>query len=183
MVYQIDEQTLRKLIKECITNRLQNDKDFEEVFQEAIRRNKRRLVEMAIRRKDYKSKVEGTAPQIIQNICLLRHCVIFGETNNKVHWGNELKTHMLNVMDWEIKGSNDYGTKETVIREVWNIYFDPKSVESTIYTTFRKEGFDVKGKEFLEIISDCINSFNILTRILSSGNREDVREFVRMVSN
>lgn len=85
MVYQIDEKTLKKIVTECVEE-LKRNEDFEKVFQKTVERNKGRLFEMAFPRKVYMSKIDGIAPQIIENICFIRHCVICGQTRYKTHW-------------------------------------------------------------------------------------------------
>ena len=184
MAYLIDEQTLRKIVSDCITEQMKGGREFDEIFKKAIKKNKKRLLEMAFPRKIYMSKVDGIAPQIIENICLIRHCAICGQEENKTLWKKELKGHMETLMRCDIKNSNGWEAKEKAIREIWdyNDFFMPEKIEWTIRTKFKDEGFDIKGNVFLQVISDCINTFNTLIHILSSGNYDDIDVFITSIS-
>ena len=185
MTYQVDENTFCEIIKECVNLKLQSKNNLEEIVQTVIKKNKEHLFEMAFPRKVYMSKIDGIAPQIIENICLIRHCVICNQTAYKTHWGKELKGHMETIMRCDIKDSKGWESKEKAIREVWdyNDFFIPEKIEWVIRTKFKEEGFDINGMEFLQVISDCINTFNTLIHILSCGTYEDIDKFIESVSN
>jgi hypothetical protein len=184
MVYQIDEKTLKKIVTECVEE-LKHNEDFEKAYQKTVERNKGRLFEMAFPRKVYMSKIDGIAPQIIENICLIRHCVICSQTRYKTHWGKELKGFMETIMRCDIKGAKGWEAKEKTIREIWNYndFFMPEKIEWVIRSKFKDEGFDVQGSVFLQVISDCINTFNNLIHILSVSNYEDIDKFINEISN
>lgn len=78
------------------------------------------ITEMAFKRKVYKEKVDNLSAQIIENICLIRHCVIYDDQNNRKHWGDELKGHLLTMARYNLKNSRKLEYKEEVIREVWD---------------------------------------------------------------
>lgn len=56
---------------------------------------------MAFKRKEYKDRVEDLAPQIIENIALIRH------------WSLELRGHLLTVSRFNLKGSNKWDASRT----------------------------------------------------------------------
>ena len=184
MTYQIDKETLKKIVKECIDKRLKTKKDLNVIIENVIKKNKKFMFEMAFPRKIYMSKIDGIAPQIIENICLIRHCVICNQTAYKTHWMKELKGFMETVMRCDIKNSKGWETKESAIRQVceYNDFFIPEKIEWVIRTKFKEEGFDVTDATFLQVISDCINTFNTLIHILSSGTYEEIDDFIEKIS-
>ena len=150
---------------------------------------------MALKRKDYKSKVDGIAPQIkskvdgiapqiIENIALVRHCAITHTTNNLRHWKTELRGHLLTISRFNLKGTNNWDDKESAIREVWdeNDFFLPKTIELTINNKFKKENISTEDNAFVETVADTINTFNTLIHTICTGEIEDIDGFIETIT-
>ena len=181
MLYTLTKTELSSIIKEAIENYINSkDADIESIAKDVIDEHKQYIFEMAYKRKEYKEKIDNLSPQIIENWCLIRHCALYNNQNNRVHWGDELKGHLLTVARYNIKGTDRWEDKEQAIREVWNNndYFEPRTIEYVINNKFRKEGFDRNSEKFLEIIHDCISSFNKLIHLMSLGDINDLYEYV-----
>ena len=90
---------------------------------------------------------------------------------------------MLTVARYNIKGANSPLDKEQAIREVWNDndYFEPKTIEYAIHNKFRKEGFDTSSVEFMQVISDCLDSFNTLIPIVANGVIADINDYTETI--
>ena len=184
MTYQITEKVLRDIVRECVSRTIKNkNSNLDEVFDSTLRRYKKNIFEMAFKRKEYKDRVEDLAPQIIENIALIRHCSIYNETNNKRHWSLKLRGHLLTVSRFNLKGSNNWEDKESAIREVWedNDFFLPRTIELTINNKFTREKFDTYSESFLQVISDTINTFNTLIHVICTGEIEDIDNFIAEV--
>ena len=180
MIITLTENELRSIIKDAVFEFVENKKDIDAVCGTVLNEHKDFLFEMAFKRKDYKQRIENLSAQIIENWCLIRHSSFHDETNLKKYWCVELKGHLLTVARYNIKGSDKAEDKEQAIREVWdeNDYFDPKTIEYVIHNKFRKEGFDTDSIEFLKIINDCINSFNIMLPLISEGDISKLYNYV-----
>lgn len=184
MIVSINESTLKSIIKDAILEYTSNRKGLDEIVESAISAHRSVLYEMAFKRKDYKDKVDNLSQQIIENWCLVRHCTICGDPYGlKSHWLDELKGHLLTVARYNIKGANSPLDKEQAIREVWNDndYFEPKTIEYAIHNKFRKEGFDTSSVEFLQVISDCLESFNTLIPIVANGVIADIYDYTETI--
>ncbi|MBP5722942.1 MAG: hypothetical protein J6X18_05145 [Bacteroidales bacterium] len=182
MVYQIDENTLRKIVKECVVE-VEKNKDFEDVYQKVLSRNKRRFSEMTMFRNKYIYEVDKFASKILEKICFIRYSVLTGDTKNKLRWCRELEKCMKSIMQWELKGSKNYATKEDIIREVWDWYdfVLDKSIRHVIEIGLIWEEFEIEEDMYSKIISDCISTYDRLIPILSSGTHRDVRKFITSI--
>lgn len=184
MIISLDESSLRSIIEDAVREYVSGRSDISAVAESAVSRHRSSLYEMAFRRKEYKNKVDNLSQQIIENWCLVRHCTICGGPNGlKEHWKDELKGYLLTVARYNIKGPNTPLDKEQAIREVWdaNDYFDPKTVEYAIHNKFRKEGFNTSSPESLQVISDCIDSFNTLIPLVANGVIEALDNYVETI--
>ena len=186
MTYQITENVLKDIVLECVSKTLRNDngKNFDEIFEGSMKKHKKHVFEMALKRKDYKSKVDGIAPQIIENIALVRHCAITHTTNNLRHWKMELRGHLLTISRFNLKGANKWEDKESTIREVWdeNDFFLPRTIELTINNKFKKENISTEDNAFVETVADTINTFNTLIHIICTGEIEDIDRFIETIT-
>ena len=183
MIYQIDENTLRKIAKECV-DELEKNNDFEDVYQKVLKRNKRRFSEMSMFRNKYIYEVDKFASKILEKICFIRYSVLTGNTKNKFRWRRELERNMNAVMQWELKGSKSYATKEDIIREVWEWYdFSlEESIRHVIEIGLIWEDIEIEEDIYPKIITDCIGTYDRLIPILSSGTHRDVRKFITSIS-
>lgn len=181
MIITLTENQLKDIIRETLEEFVNGkSNDAETICQKLLEEKKSLISEMAFKRKDYKRKIDNLSAQIIENWCLIRHCAIYGDKNNRKHWGDELKGHLLTVARYNLKGTDSWEDKEQAIREVWNEndYFEPKTIEYVIHNKFRKEGFDTESAEFLQIIDDCINSFNTIIHLVSVGGIPEIYQYV-----
>lgn len=185
MVYSLTETELKELIREIVCKVVSNVPEISEETMDKVLAEKRQyLTEMAFKRKDYKEKIDNLSSQIVENWCLIRHCRLYNEMDNCKHWMDELKGHLLTVARYNIKGTDSWQDKEQAIREVWNDndYFEPKTIEYVIHNKFRKEGFDSDSDGFLQIINDCINSFNTLLHLIAIGKISELYHYVDSLS-
>ena len=181
MLLTLTEQELKNIIEESLIKYKKGcGSSLEEAIGKVLKPKLKYLTEMALHKKEYKQKVDGLSSQIIENWCLIRHCRLYKQKTNLKHWKDELKGHLLTVARANLKGSNTWEDKEQAIREVWNSndYFTPKSIVYTIHNKFRKEGFDTDSVEFLQIVNDCINSFNTLIHLISLGEIPEIYQYV-----
>jgi len=179
MIYSISEKELEEIVLEVV-NKNVDGSDLRDTINEIVREKCGAINEMAYKRKEYKEKIDALSSQVIENWCLIRHCTLSGSRKYKKHWSDELRGHLLTLARYNIKGRNNWEDKEQAIREVWlnNDYNTPRSIEYVIHNKFRKEGFDTKSDLFIEIIEDCINSFDRIISLISSWNISDIDDYV-----
>ena len=182
MIYTITEKQLCEIVSEAV-NRclLDEDSDVGLLCETVVQKHLGALNEMAFKRKDYKEKIDNESSQIIINWCLVHYCTLFGDVNRcKEHWCGELRGHILTAARYNLKGEKTSEDKEQAIREVWNDndYFLPKTIEYVIYNKFKKEGLDTSGVVFVQVIADCINSFNDIIRLVSHGDIREISDYV-----
>lgn len=123
------------------------------------------LMEYAHPRAKYVENVSNLAKQIIENWCLVHYCTIVGRTELKEHWQTELYAHMSNIGQDSIKGNKSLETKRKAIIEgfdVRDLFNGQDKIFDIIYKKFSLEGIDVKSKEVVQTINDCVNSLDTI---------------------
>ena len=181
MTVTLTEQELTELVRNIVTQVLDGTVvDPDKVCVDTIHGKLDLLSEMAYKRKDYKAKVDALSEEVIRNLCLVLYSRIIGGNPNRGHWGSELLSYLLHMARYKLKNERSWEDREDVIREVWddNDYFEPRSIEFVIYAKFKKEGIDTDSREFIRVVHDCIDQFNVLLHLVSVGNIKDITEYV-----
>ena len=184
MTYLLTEKDFVSLVKECVKGIIKNgDSNIIQSLLENAKKNSL-ILETGTERKKYKRGIENLAQQLIENIALIRHCYISGDMNNRVHWSDELSGHLKTLLRSGIRFSKHWEDKEKAVREVWkeNLFWEPDIVERQIANKFRREGFDIRWVEFLQVIDDCVKLMNPLIYTISHGEVEDIGAFVKQVN-
>ena len=130
------------------------------------------IFEMAVSRKDLKNKVDDLINQIIENWCLIKYCTLYDNNNrNKNHWKKELRAHMLNIFNKQIKGGDSF-TKfkliEDVIIDKLEITTADK-VSRLIKGKFRDENIEIKK----DICNACIENIYYIIELISNKDTDE----------
>ena len=135
------------------------------------------LFEMAYSRQDYLRNISGLCYQIVENWCLVKYCNLYDEENyNRLHWSNELITHLNNLYDCKLKkGLNKFNTTEYGLIEKAELD-DIDVVEDLLYHKWRVEKLPNDTKNI--IAKEFIKALPIICKLISGKNNEDIYNYV-----
>lgn len=163
------EIELRSLIKECVSEVLEQQKPYI-------------ITEMAMTLSDYKKKVESLMQQILENWCLIRYVSLTGDKIElKNHWKNELLTHMNNIASSKIKNGDSLSVKMNAIFYLWNKVdwdTDERCISQRLFAKFKKENIPTKGEIFAQIVSDFKNSTKLIAYALVDNSSESILNYI-----
>lgn len=163
------EEELKHLISECVNNYLSSDKG-------------NMLIEMAMKRKSFKERVEHILPQIIENWCLIYYSRITNTNKKNInHWKSELDAHISSIISYQIKGNNSQQKRNKIILNLWDEldYNIAQTIAIIVRNKFLKEHLDVKSKEYFETCEQFTNYSNYLIHTLSQyGNVDEVDKYL-----
>lgn len=180
----INRTILYSIIEECVRKSLANggsDEAIGAAVSSVLRERLTPLTEMALKRKDYKNKVDALSPQLIENWCLLRHCILYNDYNNQTHWSKELYGHMLTCSRWKMKNDDSFENRLLVLDEVWrdNDYYDEDVIDFVIQVKFMDEGFDVNSKKYGAILMDYTRDAHRMLEAIASRDSNKMNAYVQ----
>ena len=155
-----------------------NEEELDIIVKNAVRRV---LNEMSFKRKDFIDHIVGELIQVFENWCLVRFCILTGQTRYKKHWCDELYSHLVALQGFSLKKNQTYDYKYKAIFETFEKYdlFDANVIDGRISLKFRKEGIDRKSRLYSEIIDDCIKNHHKLISVISNSvNTAVVEDFI-----
>lgn len=135
------------------------------------------ITEMAKDLSTYLDICENLVRQILQNWCLVRWCDNHEDhpkAVNRNHWASELKSHLLKLIDINIKVKNK-------LKNVKRLYItelelnDKGAVHTRIYDKFRNEGL---GKYSYKVAEDCAEHINDICEVIC-GNEYKMIEYIK----
>lgn len=132
---------------------------------------------MAIRRSMFESQMFNHVHQIIENWCLVRWADMYpvdGAPINRNHWASELKAHIKNIIDIQIKGSKKDKVIQHVLLKAYELDNSDR-VAAIIRDKFSDEGLE----KYVNVISqDCVDHIEDICRVLASKDISDVDDYV-----
>lgn len=128
------------------------------------------LVEMALRRKVYKNRIDNLMPQVIENWCLVHYCTLSGNNLYKEHWKSELRGYIVSIFRLAIKDNNSEKSRNHVFSEIWieNEFDEPSIIDYVINTKFKREKIDTTTETYADIIADFVFSQKKLIEVMLS---------------
>lgn len=156
----------------------------ERVCRSVIREELQRylITEMAMSVKDYRTRVEGLMPQILENWCLIRYSTLTGERQEvKRHWKCELRAHINNIASIKLKNGNSKLTKQNALYTLWNMYdwdTDENCIARRLCAKFDEENLPTNGEAFARVVEDFKNESKALVGILTSDSNLEVMEYI-----
>lgn len=135
------------------------------------------IFEMAYSRQDYLYRIMNLNKQIVENWCLVKYCNLYDEENyNRLHWSNELISHLNNLYDCKLKkGLNKYNTTEFGLIEKAELD-DIDVVKDLLYHKWRLEKLPDNTKS--HIAKEFIKSLPKLCSLISGKNNKDIYNYV-----
>lgn len=176
----LSQRELKSILSECI-DLIGQGREPDKAVSSVIKKHKDCLLaEMAFKKKVYMEKIDNLLPQIIENWCLVRHCVLTGKTNNLVHWSNELIGHLYTVCRLHMKDNAKFEDHRKAILQVWynNDYDQARTIAFVIQWKFNKEKFEVSGPVFNTICQDMVNAQDDIVNIIAAGDLTKVVPYV-----
>ena len=167
----IDEEKLHSILKEAIIEVLNENR-------------KTLLTEMAVKRGEYKTKIDNLIPQVLENWCLVHYCTLAGDIETKEHWANELRGHLITIARYSIKGNDTPKAREKVFQEIWddNDYHDPKYLNMTIINKMMSEEYiDTSSEEYGQTIIDCIEATQDIVNVILSRDISEISKYTRSI--
>ena len=144
---------------------------------------KTQLFEMAYNRSKYQDVLDALVDQLVQNWCLVRYCTLFNENNrNKLHWKQELYSHISNIQRMLLKVDKFKATQEVLIgwRELNNFDQVIRAIDNKWYN----ENLDIDAEYTDIIVSDFAEyGADELIKILSekSLTRADINDYINNI--
>lgn len=151
---------------------------------EALRIQKSELLtEMAVNRKDYKSRIEGISSQIIENWCLVRYCSLVGQERYKIHWSKELFTHMSAAAKLTLSGKDSDIKRIKALQEVWieNDYDSAKGIDFAISLKFEKEHIQMSPSKYTVLINECANAAQSIIEVIATRDNSKIRDYILQI--
>lgn len=180
----VNRTLLGEIVKETTQRALSNgggDDAINEAVSYVLSQRLRMLNEMAFKRKEYKEKVSNLSAQIIENWCLVRHAVVSGDRDNLGHWGEELFTHLMACARLRLKGDDSFEKRLYTLDEVWRDYdyYDEDTIDFVIQAKFLKEGISIMGKEYAQILMDCVQGAHKILEVIASHDSGEIKDYVQ----
>ena len=152
---------------------------------EVLNENKKLLLsEMAVKRNEYKAKIDNLFPQVLENWCLVHYCTLVGGIETQSHWADELRGHLLSVSRFAIKGNDSCKSRQKVLQEIWeeNDYSVPKFLNMTIINKMLDEkSIDVSSSEYGQTLIDCIKAKQDIFNTILSRDINIISEYTRNI--
>lgn len=141
------------------------------------------IFEMAVSRKELKDKVDNLIYQIIEDWCLVKYCTLYDNINiNKNHWQKELRAHILNIYNRQLKGGDNsakFKLIEDVIIDKLEITTANK-INRIIKAKFRDENLNITS----ELCNCCIEELYTIMQLMSNkDNTENFEKIFDYVDN
>lgn len=174
---------------ELIKNGKLSEEDARRIIREVLlshseKKNNRMLVEFAIKRRLYKTRLDSIMPQVIENWCLARYCTLSGfDENLKSHWKSELRGHIATLFRLAIKGNDSDLSRRQVLKEIWidNDFDDPNVIKYVTYAKFKKENIDTNSELYYDTISDFVFHQEKLINVIVSRDLGILEEYLETI--
>lgn len=139
------------------------------------------IFEYALPMDVFMSRYMDLSQQVIENWCLVRYARLVGKNDCIAHWKGELRGHLLTLARLKINSNNSYKKRFKTILRVWQSLEytnDVEVINKTINNKFQKEHFDTSGKEYQQILHDCMLASSDIINTLAKGEISDIDSYL-----
>ena len=150
------------------------------IIKAVVKEELERLLEYAIPRAKFVDNVWHLSQQIVENWCLVHYSTLIGGHQTQDHWRKELRSHMLNIANDNIKGNNSYDSRLKAIREGFemkDLFLGQDRIMALITNKFLDEGIDIESNEVKQTALDFSNSLEGLMSVMSMGDQMEIRNY------
>ena len=139
------------------------------------------LLEYAVDRNTFMTRVYHLSRQIVIHWCLIKHGRLTHNDNNIIHWKKELRGWMSAICEMELKKNNSADTRNKAITKVWHDldYISRLDmIKKVITCKFRDEGFNMLTEEVSQTCEAFSNETQILINLMSNADINEVYDYV-----
>ena len=161
--------------KSCSGYKFQYMKTILELLVESL--SKTKIFEMAYSRHDYLYRIMCLNKQIVENWCLIKYCNLDDiENYNRLHWSNELISHMENLCDCSLKK----GLNKLKVTEYGFIYQaeldDDEVVYKLLYRKWKNENLPQQSRKNVSKL--FVNELPKICKLIADGSVEEIENYV-----